>query len=51
MEEACVPKEKGMGITGHRDPKSYGKYSREIDLSNKVLQRVISRQGTSSAKS
>jgi len=27
MEEAQVPREKGMIITGYRDAKSYGKYS------------------------
>jgi len=27
MEEACIPREKGMTVTRHRDAKSYGKYS------------------------
>jgi len=39
MEEARVPRKKGMSVIGHRDAKSYGKYSREeINLSSKVLQ-------------
>jgi len=38
MEEASVPREKKMTITGHRDSKSYDKYSRKaIDLSSKIL--------------
>lgn len=41
MEEALVPREKAMVVTGHRDAKSYAKYSKEGRVADRALQRVI----------
>jgi hypothetical protein len=42
-EEAGVPVEKGMRITGHRDAKSYAKYRASYsEVDDKVCQDVIS---------
>jgi hypothetical protein len=44
MEEAGVPVEKGMRITGHRDAKSYAKYrANDSEAKDRVCQDVISR--------
>lgn len=43
MEEAGVPVEKGMRITGHRDAKSYAKYrANDTEVDDRVCQDVIS---------
>lgn len=43
LEQALVPQDKGMSITGHRDPKSYKQYNalpeRQDDI---ICQRIIS---------
>jgi hypothetical protein len=42
MEEAGVPVEKGMRITGHRDAKSYAKYrANDSEVDDRVCQDVI----------
>jgi hypothetical protein len=47
MEDAGVPVEKGMRITGHRNTKSYAKYrANDSEVEDRVCQDIIS--GTTS---
>lgn len=43
MEEAHIPSEKGMAVTGHRDVKSYKQYNAKTDSTEmQACQRIIS---------
>lgn len=47
LDDAMVPIEKGMELTGHRDPKSFKKYNKTPKVtSDRATQRVLARRTT-----